>query len=408
VIRFGRVLAAGGVALALVLTGCSSQRGGGSAGSTTKPATVPTGPPVILGYVTQENSSLGSFPETQTAAQAAVTYANSQLDGVKGRPIKLVPCITDGSPEASQNCANQLIAQHPVAVVGGVDLGAESAMPLYKAAGIPYVSGSPQLNGELNSTNSYDLAGGTVSELLGIVDYLTTVKKVHSVHALYVDLPGLLSIAIQSSKNILKAKGVTDIMLVPEKSDAPDFAPALSRASSGKPDAIVVVFQAQDCARIVQAASALNITTPMYLIGSCASPAVARAAGGNTSNLVWASGYLPAAADPSDPAAVAFSKNVPADQQTSSSEGSFSAILAVQNLLTTLTDPTSPSALISALKATNGQPTVLGHPYTCNGKEVPILPAICNGAVRLLTWNGSGFADLTGNWVDGSKLVSLS
>jgi branched-chain amino acid transport system substrate-binding protein len=391
----------------MVLTGCTSQRGGGSGNgsNTTAPVTDPTGPPILIGYVTQENSALGSFPETQIAANTAATYANTQLDGVKGRPIKLVSCTTDGSPESSQNCANQLIGQHPVAVVGGVDLGAESAMGLYESAHIPYVSGSPQLNGELDSKNSFSLTGGTVAELLGIADYLTSVKNVHSVHALYVDLPGLLSIAIKSSETILKSHGVTDVSLVPEKSDAPDFAPALNRAAAGKPDAIVVVFQAQDCARIVQAATALNITTPMYLIGSCATPAVAKAAGSGTSNLIWASGYLPAAGVTGDPAAAYFTKNVPTDQQTSGSEGSFSAVLAVQNLLTSLADPT-PAALTTALRATNDQPAVLAHPFTCNSKEVSILPSICNSAVRLLTWNGKSFADLTGNWINGNHLAA--
>jgi branched-chain amino acid transport system substrate-binding protein len=393
----------------MVLTGCTSQRGGGSGNGsdTTAPVTNPTGPPILVGYVTQENSALGSFPETQTAANAAATYANTQLDGVKGRPIKLLPCITDGSPELSVNCANQLIGQHPVAVVGGVDLGAESAMPLYETAHIPYVSGSPQLNGELNSKNSFSLTGGTVAELLGITDYLTSVKKVHSVHALYVDLPGLLTVAITYSKTILKNKGVTDVSLISEKSDAPDFAPALGKAAAGKPDALVVVFQAQDCARIVQAASALNITTPMYLIGSCATPAVAKAAGAGTANLVWASGYLPAAGVTGDPAAAYFTKNVPSDQQTSGSEGSFSAVLAVQNLLTTLPDPT-PAALTTALRATKAQPAVLAHSFTCDSQEIKILPAICNSAVRLMTWNGKSFADLTGTWINGNSLVPAS
>ncbi|OHV56436.1 branched-chain amino acid ABC transporter substrate-binding protein [Pseudofrankia sp. BMG5.36] len=408
-IRFGRVLAAGCVALAMVLAGCTSQRGGDSAGDGTgsgTPAVGPTGPPLLLGYVTQENSAVGSFPETRVAAEAAAAYANAELDGVKGRPVKLVTCATNGSPESSQGCANKLVAQHPVAVVGGIDVGAEAAMEVYKNAGIPYVSGSPQLNGELNSTNSFSLTGGTAAELIGITDYLTSVKKVHSVHALYVDLSGLLSIAIDYSRQILNKKGVTDVTLTSEKADAADFAPALSNAAKGNPDAIVVVFQAQACARIVQAASALNIKTPMYLIGSCASPTVARAAGGHTDNLVFASGYLPATDGDKDPAAAAFAKRVPAEQRTSGSEGSFSAVLVVRNLLETLPDPT-PAALTTALRATKEYPNVMAHPFTCDGKQINLLPSICNSAVRLLTWNGKGFTDLTGNWVDGRKLLDL-
>ncbi|WP_198152930.1 ABC transporter substrate-binding protein [Pseudofrankia sp. DC12] len=397
------------MALAIVLAGCTSQRGGGSGGAGgtgATPATTPTGAPLLLGYVTEENSALGSFPETRVAAQAATAYANSELDGVKGRPIKLVTCATNGSPESSQDCANKLVAQHPVAVIGGIDLGAETAMPIYEQAQIPYVSGSPQLNGELNSKNSFSLTGGSAAELLGIVDYLTAVKKAHSVHALYVDLPGLLTIAVNSSKTILKSKGVTDIQLLSEKSDAADFAPALSHVAAGNPDAIVIVFQAQACARIVQAASALAIKTPMYLIGSCATPAVAKAAGGRTDNLVFASGYLPPAADTQEPAAAEFAKRVPTDQQTSGSEGSFSSVLVVREMLADLPDPT-PAALATALRATKDHPNVMAHPFSCDSKAIPILPSICNSAVRLTTWNGKGFTDLTGNWIDGGPLASV-
>jgi len=394
----------------MTLTACTSQRGGDSAdggGGGGTPTTQPTGTPLLLGYVTQENSAVGSFPETRVAAQAATAYANSELNGVNGRPVKLVTCATNGSPESSQDCANKLVAQHPVAVVGGVDVGAEAAMDVYKNAGIPYVSGSPQLNGELNSTNSFSLTGGTAAELLGITDYLTSVKKVRSVHALYVDLSGLLSIAIDSSKRILTAKGVTDVTLVSEKADAADFAPALSNVAKGNPDAIIVVFQAQACARIVQAASALNISTPMYLVGSCASPAVAKAAGGKTDNLLFASGYVPATDGDKDAAAAAFTKRVPADQRTSGSEGSFSAVLVVRELLAGLPDPTS-AALTTALRATKDHANVMAHPFTCDGKQIVILPSICNSAVRLLTWNGKGFTDLTGDWIDGRKLVDLA
>ncbi|MBX6391141.1 MAG: ABC transporter substrate-binding protein [Frankia sp.] len=396
----------------MALAGCTSERGGESddgngGGASRTPAVQLTGPPVVLGYVTMENSSLGSFPETLAAAQAAAEYANNELGGVSGRPLVLETCATNGSPESSQDCANQLVAKQPVAVVGGIDFGAEAAMAIYEQAGIPYVSGSPQLNGELNSENSYSLTGGTTAELLGIVEHLTSQQPpADSVHAVYVDLPGLLQVAIESSRGILAAKGVTDISLVPEKADAADFAPALNRAAAGDPDAIIVVFQAQACARIVQAAAALNIDTPMYLIGSCATPAVAKAAGGKTDNLIFASGYLPAVDGDQDPDAAAFASRMPADSRSSASQGSFSAVLAVRSLLEEIDDPT-PAALTTALRATKDHPNPMAHPFTCDKQQIAILPSICNTAVRLLTWDGSGFADLTGDWIDGRHLVDL-
>jgi branched-chain amino acid transport system substrate-binding protein len=405
-----RVLLAFSVALsvAVVGVGCTSQRGGSSGGAAPSGATASrlTGPPLTLGFVTVENSTLGSYPETRRAAQAAANHANSALGGVGGRPLRLVTCATDGSPESSQNCANRLVAEKPIAVVGGIDFGTQAAMPIYEAAHIPYVTGSPQLSGELDSKNAFALSGGTVAELLGITDYLTATRHIHSAHALYVDLPGLLAAAIKGSQNILRKKGVTDVKLIAEKSDAADFAPAVTQAAAGNPDAIIVVFQAAACARIVQAAAALNVRSDIYLVGACATPAVPRAAGGRTDNLYFASSYLPVGASGGDADAAAFRTSVPAAERTSASQGAFSTVLNLRTLLAQTPEPTA-DGLTTALRATHDQPNVMAHPYTCDGKQIAIFPAVCNSAVRLLRWQGDAFADVTGTWQDGRQLINL-
>jgi len=361
---------------------------------------------VTLGFVTVENSTLGSYPETRRAAQAAVDHANATLDGVGGHPLRLVTCATDGSPESSQNCANRLVAQKPVAVIGGIDFGTQAAMPIYESAHIPYVTGSPQLSGELDSKNAFAFSGGSVAELLGITSYLTETKHIHSAHALYVDLPGLLTAAIQGSQNILRKKGVTDVRLIAEKSDAADFAPALTQAAAGNPGAIIVVFQAAACARIVQAAAALNVRSDIYLVGACATPAVPRAAGGKTQNLYFASSYIPVGTSGGDADTAAFRAAMPEADRTSASQGAFSSVLNVRALLAKTPQPTA-ADLTTALRATHDEPNVMAHPYTCDGKQISIFPAVCNSAMRLLRWQGNAFTDVTGTWQDGRQLVSL-
>ncbi|EIV94391.1 ABC transporter substrate-binding protein [Frankia sp. QA3] len=404
-----RVLLAFSVALSVAMAGagCTSQRGGSSgdaAGGAT--ASRLTGPPVTLGFVTVENSTLGSYPETRRAAQAAVDHANAALGGVGGRPLRLATCATDGSPESSQNCANRLVAEKPIAVVGGIDFGTQAAMPVYEAAHIPYVTGSPQLSGELNSKNAFTLSGGTVAELLGLTDYLTGTRHIRSAHALYVDLPGLLTAAIKGSQNILRKKGVTDVRLIAEKADAADFAPALTQAAAGNPDAIIVVFQAAACARIVQAAAALNIHSDIYFVGACATPAVPRAAGGRTDNLYFASSYLPVGTSGGDADTAAFRKAVREADRTSASQGAFSTVLDIRALLAKAPQPSS-DGLLTALRATHDQPNVMAHPYTCDGKQIEIFPAVCNTAVRLLRWKDNSFSDVTGTWQDGRQLITL-
>ena len=171
-------------AAGLVAAGCSSDSGdsGGAAGGL-------TGKPVVVGMINQEGSPEGSFPEVREDAEAAVEYVNQQLNGVDGRPLKLEPCITTGSPESSQACANRLRDKDPVAVIGGVDLGTSASLPVFEQAGIPYVSGSPTLGDELTSSTGFLFTGGAASDLLGEAKYIT-----ETLHATRVGVLSLIHI----------------------------------------------------------------------------------------------------------------------------------------------------------------------------------------------------------------------
>jgi branched-chain amino acid transport system substrate-binding protein len=253
---------------------------------------------------------------------------------------------------------------------------------------------------------SFSLTGGTLTDLLGITEYLTATKHVTKVHALYANLQGLLTPAIQGSEKILRARGVSDIRLIPEKADTADFAPAVSQAVSGAPDAIVVVFPAQSCARIAQVAGTLQIRTPMYFAGSCASPAVTRAAGRSAGNLYFASGYLPVDTPDRNQDAEAFRARVPQAQRSPLSQASFSTVLVIRSLLDELPQTTS-ADLTAAFKATRDRPNVMAHPFTCDGSAITVFPAVCNTAVRILQWSNNTFADVTGTWVDGRGLMKF-
>src|SRR4051794_1948742 len=219
------------VVMALLASACSGRSGGGKGDNA-----------VVLGMINQEDAPIGSFPEAREAAQAAVAHVNEDLGGVNGRPLRLEVCRTTGTPESSAACANSLLEKKPVAVLGGVDLGAAASLPVFEKAGIPYIGGTPALGDELTSAAAWMLAGGVVADLLGEADYALGTLKVKKVGALYVDLPGVLTTVINAAQVVLKAKGVTDVKLVAAKSDAADFAPSVKAATAGNPDAVIVLF----------------------------------------------------------------------------------------------------------------------------------------------------------------------
>ena len=377
---------------ALVTAGCRGRGRGGEGGRE-----------IVLGMVNQEDAPVGSFPEVRQAAEAAAAHVNDDLGGVDGRRIKLEVCRTAGTPESSAACANQLVAKRPVAVLGGVDLGAAASLPVFEKAGIPYIGGTPALGEELTSSAAWMLAGGVVADLLGQADYALNTLKVKKVGALYVDLPGLVTTVVGAADIVLRSKGVTDVKLVAAKADAADFAPALKSATAGGPDVVVVLFPAQSCARIMSAARALNVKARMFYPSACASQAVVDAAGPAAENAFFASGYLPF--DDPSPEVATWKAEAKVSKPSALSQAGFSVVMNAYRLLDDGAD--SPGSMTSKLRESTRRPGYMAHPYTCDRKQVPLLSALCNPHVRLLQYKGGRFADLTGSWVSGADLVKL-
>ncbi len=384
---------------ALLLAACSGGDDEPASPGGRNPA---TGPPIVVGLINQEDAPVGSFPEVRRSAEAAARYVNEELGGVDGRPIKLETCTTRGTPESSQACANQLVGKQPVAVLGGIDLGAAASLPVLQRAGIPYVGSSPTLAEELNSPASFMLAGGTVADLLGQADYALNTLKAKRVAAVYVDLPGLLTTVVQASDVVLRTKGATSVKTVAEKADAADFTVALTSANNSNPDVIFVVFPAQSCARIMQARQALGIKAKMFYPGACAAQSVVDAAGGGAEGAYFGSGFLPFG-DPS-PDVVVWREQIKATSVLS--QAGFSVVMNLYKLLDEA-DGLTPAAVTDRLKAAKGHANFMGHDYTCDRKQLPLLSSVCNPFVRILQYRGGRFDDVIGQWVSGAALLKL-
>ncbi|MGI9033420.1 MAG: ABC transporter substrate-binding protein [Acidimicrobiales bacterium] len=397
-------LLAGLVVVALLLAACSGGSGSKASGKRA------SGPPIVVGLINQENAAIGSFPEVRTDAEAAVRYVNAELDGIGGHPVRLETCTTDGTPESSQACANRLRQKNPVAVLGGIDLGAADSLPVLNSAHIPYVGASPSLGDELTDSNAFMLTAGAAGDLLGQAAYLTDMLHAKRVTVLYINLPGLLSTAVEAAKSVLSKKGVTDVKLVAEKADTPDFTPALNSIKRDNPDAIVSVFPAQGCARIMQAAKALGVGAKLLFPGACAARSVIDASGGGADGAYFASAFLPY--DGNDPDVATYLAKRKAygatDPPSVLAQAGFGEVLDLRQVLAEVQGPITPDALIAKLRTTKDQPGFMSHAFTCDHQQVLLLGAVCNANVRLLQYSGGRFNDVVGNWVSGADLIRLA
>ena len=394
--------------VALATPGCS---GGSSGDGDAAPgANRATGVPLPVGFVNMEDAPLGSFPAVREGAEAAVRHVNENLGGVSNRPIRLEVCTTNGTPESSQSCATTLVAKRPVAVLGGIDLGAVSSLPVFADAGIPYVGSSPTVGEELTLPGSYQFTGGTVAELLAEADYAITKLGAEKIAILHVDLPGLLSTVVDAADFVLRRRGATDVEIVAEKADAADFAPALTAATRGRPDAILVVFPPQSCARVMQARSALGITAPTFYPGACADRAVVDAAGPAGQDAWFGSGFFPVDDSTHDDVAVYRRSGGTGGRQPGQSvlaQAGFSAVMNLERLLEDSGGPTANAeALVQKLES-GSHPNFMAHEFKCDHRQLPLMRAVCNPWVRMLQFRSGRFHDVVGEWVTGADLVKL-
>jgi branched-chain amino acid transport system substrate-binding protein len=399
--RFAAVVAAFAVG-AGALAGCSGGDGDSGGGGSDLDGGL-TGAPIVVGLINQEDAPVGSFPDLRRGAEAAVRHVNTDLGGLGGRPLRIQACATRGTAESSQACATKLVDKHAVAVLGGVDLGSAASLPVLEKAGVPYIGSLPQLGEELTSAGSYILAGGTVADLLGQAQYALDVLHATRIGALYVDLPGVLTTVVRAAEIVLKAKGATDVKLVAARADEADFTPALKAATAGNPEVVFVIFPAQACARIMQAGQALSVTAALFFPSACAERSVVDAAGRAADGAYFGSAYLPFG-DPS-PEVVAWQSRTKDDGVLS--QAGFSGVMNVHRILTEVGGDPTPAAVAAALAAARDHPGFMTHAYTCDGKQVPLMKAICNPYVRILRFQDGRFADAVGDWVSGADLVSL-
>ncbi len=372
-----------------------------------------TGKPLPVGMINMEDSPTGSFPEVRRDAEAAVRYVNEELRGVHNRPLQLEVCRTQGTAESSQACANQLRAKSPVAVLGGVDLGASASLPVLERAKIPYVTLTPALGEELASPWSFALAGGLAADLLGQAEYITATLQAKKVGIVHLDLPGLQEAAVLAAQTVLKKRGVTDLKIVSEKADAADFIPAVRSATAASPDVLIAVFPAQGCTRVLQATQALRVRARIFFPSACGAQEVFDAGGAAARGVTFSAAVLPYTAT-DNPEVATFRDKLrqygPGDANPSLlSAAGFSLVMNLHRLLNSLGEGSlNADKLTEKLKATRDEPSFMGHPYSCNGRQVRLLPSVCSASVRLLQYEGDGkFTDVTGSWVSGAALLEL-
>lgn len=362
-----------------------------------------SGDPILVGMINQEDTPLGSFPELRLGAQAAVEFINQELGGVGGRPIELVACITSFSVERSQSCAQTLVQRGVVAVLGGIDITSNGSIPVLERNETPYVGGIPVNFDEMRSPISFQFSGGAPGAFVAFAEHAARVLGARRVVVAYGDYESIRASAIDYGVRTLRRRGVEEITEIAFPITSTDFLPVLTKAKQADPDAIFLGAADSACAPAMKTSHELGLSAKLYLVGACAAPKIATSVGEDA-----VEGRIFNVEGPIDPQnregqlyfAVTERYGDPNLPAQSAATVTFRSMMNLYALLDELgPDGISRQSLLELLRSTRKRPSFNGHDYTCDGKQVPGLPALC-APQQILVERRSGAIVPVSDWID--------
>lgn len=332
--------------------------------------------PIRIGMINQENTPLGSFPEVRAAAEAAAAWVNAELGGVDGHPIELITCITSFDVEQSQTCALELQQAGVVALVGGVDITSNGSYPVIEQNGLPVVGGIPATLVEQRSPNAFFFSGGGAGGAAAMMAHAAEAGAERVVLA-YGEYESFEVAARDYAAAVGQSLGL-EVELVPFSLFATDMLPVLTKAGDVSADAVIVLAADAACVPLMQTSDDLELDSTLYLMGSCAAEAIIDAAGDAVLGVVFNS---EGPVDPNDIEGSMFD-DVTARYATEPAGAAgtvgFRGFMNLYSMLVEIGgDNITSQAIMDVARSAVDRPSFWGHPYTCDGKQVPGLPALC-------------------------------
>lgn len=364
--------------------------------------------PILLGMINNEDTPLGSFPEVRAAAEAAATWVNTELGGVDGRPIEIITCISSFDVEQSQQCALELQRAGVVAFVGGVDVTSNGSYPVIEQNGLPVVGGVPANLVEQRSPNAFFFSGGGAAGAAAMLAHAGENGAERVVMA-YGEFESFEVAARDYAAAVGESLGL-EVELVPFSLFATDYLPILTKARDVDAQAVIVLAADAACVPLMETAVDLELDATMYLFGSCAAESILDAAGEAATGVIFNSEGPVVEGDVEG----ALFQDV-IDRYATEPAGAIGTVgfRGFMNLYAMLLelggDNISSENIMSLARSAVDRPSFWGHPYTCDGQQVPGLPALCAPQQILFTFPAVGEdpVEIT-DWIPTDELFAAA
>lgn len=371
----------------------------------------PTKSPIKVGFINTDSGPIAATPELHAATDAAVEFINTELGGVDGHPIELVPCQVDISPEKAQTCAQAMVDAEVVAVLNGLGLASDVSVKVLEEQGIPWVGGIPLSEGEMKSPVSFQFSGGSAGAFASFAQHVAVVQKAKTAAILYTDVTQISTAAQRYGVELLEKMGV-EVTAVPYGLGTQDYAAVVAKATDAKPDAIIAAAADFACPKVTQALIDIDTDAEIYMVGSCADRKWLDQVGIDkvVGTIFSVEGRINAKATDSADAEVytaVMAKYAPATSARSAATVGFRGAMNLYSVLLELGPEATSSQIIDTFRAAVDRPSFDGHNYTCDGKQVPGLPSLCAAQGVLARLDGPDtFSEVSDGWIDVPGVIA--
>jgi branched-chain amino acid transport system substrate-binding protein len=365
-----------------------------------------SGEPITIGFVNMEDGPLAQ-PTIGAAAEAARQYINETLGGINGRPLEFEKCVTNGAPDASAQCANQLVAAGVPVAYQGLDFGNAALHPILADAGIPWVGQEPFTPPDYQQ--GWFFSGSQVSYALGAGIYLRDEVQPERVTIMSYPSPTAAAAIDNYLRPAMEASGAT-VEVVNADFGAPDMSVPVGAAIATNPDVIIFFMADADCTKIITAANQLGYQG-MIMAGNCGSfvtDAGAAAEGVYALSDVYSADDLSKA--PERPAAdveayvAAMGEYAPDVDLNVFSQFVFAGVVNLATVLSQVDGEITSDSVAAALDATEDVPSFMADTFGCAGELTDLAPSVCSGNILVLQSQGGSLVQLTDEFLFGPSL----
>ncbi len=226
----------------------------------------PTGPEMLIGMVNTEGNPNGlDFPDLRRFTEASFEYMNA-CGGFGGRPVKLETCVSGGTPETSQACAQELVGKKVELILLGLDLFPDFAT--YEAAGLPVIGVLPILPPDFTA-NALFLTGGnatTTAVMAVIAQDRYQAKTVGIIHA---DNAGANSTAAGVEAALDKAGITWKAVTGGDNETDAGYLGLMQQANADDPDLLISLYADAGCIGTIRGYATAGITKPVLTTSIC-------------------------------------------------------------------------------------------------------------------------------------------